>query len=73
MAAVAGLNALGQSLGGGTAILSQGKVAEIFHSDWVAHDRRLADATGFQARYDLRTGFDDAVRWYRARGWLPKR
>jgi 2-alkyl-3-oxoalkanoate reductase len=72
MVAVAGLNALAQSLGGGTAILTRGKVAEIFHSDWVVRDRRLADATGFRARYDLRTGFDDAVRWYRARGWLPK-
>ena len=73
MAAVAGLNGLWQSLGGVTRILTPGKVAEIFHSDWVAHDRRLAEATGFQARYDLKTGFDDAVRWYRARGWLRRR
>jgi nucleoside-diphosphate-sugar epimerase len=73
MAAVAGLNGLWQSLGGATRILTPGKVAEIFHSDWVAHDRRLAEATGFQARFDLKTGFDDAVRWYRARGWLRQR
>jgi nucleoside-diphosphate-sugar epimerase len=72
MAAVAGLNSLWQSLGGATRILTPGKVAEIFHSDWVAHDRRLAEATGFQARFDLQTGFDNAVRWYQARGWLRR-
>ncbi len=73
MAAVAGVNGLWQSLGGATRILTAGKVAEIFHGDWVAHDRRLADATGFEARYDLKTGFDDTVRWYRAHGWLRRR
>jgi 2-alkyl-3-oxoalkanoate reductase len=73
MAAVAGLNSLGQALGGPARILTAGKVAEIFHSNWVANDRRLSEATGFQARYDLKTGFDDTVRWYRAQGWLRKR
>ena len=73
MAAVAGMNSLWQSLGGATRILTPGKVAEIFHSDWVAHDCRLAEAMAFQAQYDLKTGFDDAVRWYRAHGWLRPR
>jgi uncharacterized protein YbjT (DUF2867 family) len=73
MAAVAGLNSLGQALGGSVRILTAGKVAEIFHTDWVANDRRLAATTGFRARYDLWTGFEDAVRWYRAEGWLRNR
>jgi uncharacterized protein YbjT (DUF2867 family) len=73
MAAVAGLNSLGQTLGGSVRILTAGKVAEIFHADWVANDRRLAATTGFRARYDLWTGFEDAVRWYRAEGWLRNR
>jgi 2-alkyl-3-oxoalkanoate reductase len=70
MAAVAQLNGWRQALGGPTQILTAAKVAELFHSDWVGHDRRLADATGFAARYDLWTGFRDAVLWYRARSWL---
>ena len=70
MAAVAGLNGWRQALGGPTQILTAGKVAELFHADWVAHDRRLAAATGFAAQHDLWTGFRDAVLWYRARGWL---
>jgi 2-alkyl-3-oxoalkanoate reductase len=73
MAAVAGVNVLAQALGGPTPILTRGKVAEIFHGDWVANDRRLTEATGFRADFDLRTGFEDAVRWYRARGWLRNR
>jgi nucleoside-diphosphate-sugar epimerase len=73
MAAVAGVNGLLQSLGGPARILTAGKVAEIFHGDWVAHDRRLADALGLRPKYDLRTGFADAVAWYRAHGWLRKR
>lgn len=73
MAAVARLNGLRQALGGPTQILTAGKVAELFHGDWVAHDQRLAGATGFAARYDLWTGFRDAVLWYRAHGWLRNR
>lgn len=73
MAAVAGLNSLVQSIGGPVRILTAGKVAEIFHSDWVANDRRLLEATGLKPRYDLKTGFADAVRWYRAQEWLRKR
>jgi uncharacterized protein YbjT (DUF2867 family) len=73
MAAVAWLNGVRQALGGPTQILTAGKVAELFHGDWVAHDRRLAAATGFAARHDLGTGFRDAVLWYRACGWLRKR
>ena len=70
MAAVAGWNALRQSLGGPTQILTAGKVAEIFHPDWSVHDRRLAAAIGHECRYDLRAGFRDTILWYRAQGWL---
>jgi uncharacterized protein YbjT (DUF2867 family) len=70
MAAVARLNGWRQALGSPTQILTEGKVAELFHSDWVAHDRRQVAATDFAARHDLWTGFRDAVLWYRARGWL---
>ncbi len=67
---IAALNALRQSLGAGPQILTAGKAAEMFHPDWVAHDRRLAASLGFAARYDLRTGFADTVRSYKAQKWL---
>lgn len=70
MAALARVNAVGNSLGGPVQILTPGKVAEIFHSDWTAHDRRLAAALGFQPRYDLAAGFRETILWYRHHGWL---
>ena len=70
MEGIARLNAIGQSLGGPAQILTPGKVNEIFHSDWTIHDRRLAAAIGFRARYDLAGGFRDTVLWYRRHGWL---
>ncbi|MBY0321218.1 MAG: NAD-dependent epimerase/dehydratase family protein [Reyranella sp.] len=70
MAAVARGNAIGQSLGGSVQMLTPGKVSEIFHGDWTAHDRRLANALGLHPRFDLATGFAETILWYRARGWL---
>jgi hypothetical protein len=52
--ALAQVNAIGPSLGGSVQILTPAKVNEIFHSDWTAHDRRLAAALGF--RPALRSG-----------------
>ncbi|QQS11445.1 MAG: NAD(P)-dependent oxidoreductase [Rhodospirillales bacterium] len=52
------------------AILGPGKVREIFHSDWVATDHRLAAALAFRPRYDLATGFADTVDWYVRKKWL---
>ncbi|WP_421996824.1 NAD-dependent epimerase/dehydratase family protein [Reyranella sp.] len=70
MAAVAGANGLLQTLGGPVRILTPGKVREIFHPDWTAHDRRLAAAIGWRARYDLEAGFRETILWYRRQRWL---
>lgn len=70
MAAVAGVNEIRHSLGGPVQILTPGKVNEIFHSDWTAHDRRLAAALGLHPRFDLVTGFGETILWYRQQGWL---
>lgn len=66
MRIVANLNGLRPS----AQILTPAKVRELFHSDWVAHDRSLAAATGFAARYDLTNGFRHTIWWYRSCGWL---
>jgi nucleoside-diphosphate-sugar epimerase len=64
--AVAGFNALRPT----AQILTPGKVRELFHPDWVAHDRRLAAALGWSARYDLTQGFRHTILWYRRHHWL---
>ncbi|MCW5732791.1 MAG: NAD-dependent epimerase/dehydratase family protein [Enhydrobacter sp.] len=63
---VAALNGLRPS----AQILTPAKVRELFHPDWVVHDRTLAAATAFTARYDLQEGFRHTILWYRSRGWL---
>jgi hypothetical protein len=67
---IAAANAVRQALGGKPEILTAGKAAEMFHSDWVVHDRRLAGLVGAAPRHDLGTGFADTVAWYRAHKWL---
>lgn len=51
-------------------ILSAAKVREMFHRDWVCHDRRLAGFIGWQGRVRLSEGFAETVAWYRRRHWL---
>jgi nucleoside-diphosphate-sugar epimerase len=63
-------NQLRQALGGSAQILTPPKVNELFHPDWMVHDRRLAKSIGFVPRFDLTEGFRDTVLWYRARKWL---
>jgi 2-alkyl-3-oxoalkanoate reductase len=70
MDGIALLNGVSHALGGPVQILTPGKVKEIFHSDWTVHDRRLAAAIGFAARYDLARGFADTILWYRRHDWL---
>jgi nucleoside-diphosphate-sugar epimerase len=66
MGAVARLNALRP----GAQILSPAKVRELYHSDWTVHEHRLAEATGFVARFGLVDGFHHTILWYRRRHWL---
>ncbi|MGE5150211.1 MAG: NAD-dependent epimerase/dehydratase family protein [Rhodospirillaceae bacterium] len=66
MNAVAGLN----SLRPGPQILCPAKVRELYHPDWTVHEHRLAEATGFAARFGLVEGFRHTILWYRQRHWL---
>jgi nucleoside-diphosphate-sugar epimerase len=70
LGAVAAANEIVGRLGGPVGILTAGKVNEIFHPDWIAHDRRFAGATNFVPRFDLASGFRDTILWYRAQNWL---
>lgn len=54
-------------LSGRPGMVNRGKVAELYHPDWVSRAGTLAlpDATSFAK------GFAETVAWYRAAGWLP--
>ena len=49
-------------------MVNRGKIAELYHPDWVSRDGglMLADPVSFAA------GFAETVQWYRDAGWLPR-
>jgi nucleoside-diphosphate-sugar epimerase len=51
-------------------ILSQGKVNEFTHPDWVANANLLSDASDWQPFVNLREGISRTIDWYVSRGWL---
>jgi nucleoside-diphosphate-sugar epimerase len=54
-------------LTGRPGLVNRGKIAELYHPDWVCREGSLALAatTGFEK------GFPETVAWYREAGWLP--
>lgn len=60
-----------QRAGGGTPMVSPGKLREILHRDWsVGADELDPDAP--VPRFDLSAGMRHTVRWYRESGFLPR-
>lgn len=68
LAAAAG--ELGAILTGRPALLSQGKVNEIGHPDWVCHAPLLGDCISWRPAVGLDEGFSRTFAWYKAAGWL---
>jgi nucleoside-diphosphate-sugar epimerase len=56
---------------GVASMLNSHKLRELRHPDWSVAATELPQVPGWAPRFDLDTGFADAVAWYRARGWLP--
>lgn len=69
--AVALIGDLGRLLGSAQMLNSQ-KLRELRHVDWAVRKGEWAQAPGWVPRFDLKTGFADAVSWYRDNGWLPR-
>jgi len=66
---VAWLVASGASLAGRSAMVTPGKMRELYHRDWISREHVL--------RADPPTSLDEGLRrtlaWYRQEGWLPDR
>lgn len=56
---------------GNPAILSPGKIRELYHPDWVARHNLLADNSSWQPRICFTDGVADTLEWYRHHQWLP--
>lgn len=63
---------LGRLLGTPT-MLNSHKLREISHLDWSVSVNEQARPRGWSPRFELESGFADAVAWYRAAGWLAER
>ncbi len=55
-------------MSGKPGLVNRGKIAELYHPDWVCRQGTLqvSDATGFAQ------GLAETVAWYREAGWLPR-
>ncbi|MGI9462604.1 MAG: NAD-dependent epimerase/dehydratase family protein, partial [Aestuariivirgaceae bacterium] len=62
---------LASMMTGKPAMLTPGKVRELYHPDWVAHDNLLSKATGWQPAIGFAEGFAATLDWYRRHQWLP--
>ncbi|HEX6014692.1 MAG TPA: NAD-dependent epimerase/dehydratase family protein [Geminicoccaceae bacterium] len=49
---------------------STGKVAELFHRDWVSDTRTMVAVPGWRARTGFADGLPLTLEWYRRAGWL---
>lgn len=50
--------------------LSFDRLAQFTRTGWTASDARARLELGYRSRYDLRSGLEDTVRWYRSVGWI---
>jgi len=51
-------------------MLSLSKINEIFHPDWLRHDRRLETLIPWRATTSLDAGIARTLEWYRQKAWL---
>ena len=51
-------------------ILSRGKVAELYHRDWVSDTRAMAAVASWRPQVRFGDGLAASVAWYRSAGWL---
>jgi nucleoside-diphosphate-sugar epimerase len=49
-------------------LVNRGKIAELYHTDWVSREGTL----GLADPISFREGFAETVQWYRMAGWLPR-
>ncbi|WP_342641218.1 NAD-dependent epimerase/dehydratase family protein [Rhodoligotrophos ferricapiens] len=70
MAAAAAASMLWSRLSGKPPMLSPGKVAELYHPDWVCRTNRLSDLTGWHPQVPFTQGFAETLDWYHQAGWL---
>jgi nucleoside-diphosphate-sugar epimerase len=70
MSTIALANAGKARLTGRAEVLMPHKIAELYHHDWVANRATLPAELGWCADFNLTTGFEDTLNWYRQYSWV---
>ncbi len=66
----AGNDALSKVLGRSVSALTGDKVRELSHAPWLASSSRLTVDSGWKPKWELRSGLESTIKWYREKGWL---
>ena len=70
MALLAGVNLVFRRLLGGSALVTPGKIREIFHPDWGVAEGTLGRHVGWRPEVTIGEGFARTARWYRQQSLL---
>lgn len=70
--AVAGFGDLKARFGDASMLTSE-KLRELLHEDWAVPPEQRLVPEGWAPAYDLQSGFESAVRFYRQSGWLSQK
>ncbi len=57
---------------GGPPMLNAGKVAELYHRDWVCRNNLLQELSRWRPQVPFAQGFAETLGWYRQAGWLSQ-
>ncbi len=69
LAGAAGIATALARVTGGAPQLSPGKVAELYHPDWVCRDNPVTELCGWRPRIQIDRGFPATLAWYKDRDW----
>ncbi len=67
---ISAAGAVTNALTGRPPMLSEGKIRELAHDDWICRDHPLGDVIGWQPKVDFARGFAKTLAWYKAEGWI---
>ena len=56
--------------GGRAPDVTPGKVAELYHPDWVCRHNLLQERSDWSPAVGLSEGLKETTAWYREQGWL---
>ena len=70
VSAVAWANGVAAAITGAAPLLGAGKVAELYHRDWVCRGNPLTEFSAWRPTTLAERGFPSTLAWYKGHKWL---